>query len=225
MAAYGEIFIIGLLGSMHCIGMCGGFVAMYSLKMPADGPSLPYHVLYNVGRTTTYAVIGGVMGFIGSLAQTAAALHGFRGGVLLFAGAMMVLMGLNIAGVLGRRGMFEDAGITELPVFRKTLQRILKFESAWGALMLGLLLGFLPCGLLYPVFMNAAASGGFLSGATIMVVFGLGAMPALMAFGLLVTKIKPHFKIILYRIAAVLIIFLGVRTFLKGMVFNGWISR
>jgi hypothetical protein len=54
MQTYIEIFIIGLLGSMHCIGMCGGFVAMYTLKKTPSMPSLPYHLLYNLGRITTY---------------------------------------------------------------------------------------------------------------------------------------------------------------------------
>jgi sulfite exporter TauE/SafE len=223
MQAYLEIFLIGLLGSTHCIGMCGGFVAMYSLKKPATRPMLPYHVLYNLGRITTYSFLGGILGYIGSFVAYVGEHRGIPGAVLLIAGFIMVLMGLNIAGVVGKRGLFEETGIDTTSAFRNTLHRILAFESVWGAYLLGLLLGFLPCGLLYPIFMNAAASGGFISGMLVMAIFGISTVPAMMSFGLLLTRLKPHLKRALYRLAALLIVLLGLRTFLRGMAFNGWI--
>ena len=221
---YLEMVLIGLFGSMHCIGMCGGFVAMYSLKKPADVPSLPYHLLYNLGRITTYSLIGGTLGYIGSFAASLGRHRGIPGAVLLISGVVMVLMGLNIAGILGKRGLFEDTGITERTFFRKFFHQILSLESAWGALLYGLLLGFLPCGLLYPLFMNAAASGSFTDGMFTMLVFGLGTVPAMLSFGYLVSRIQPHMKVLLYRIAGVMIVLLGVRSLLRGMAFNGWIS-
>ena len=208
---------------MHCIGMCGGFVAMYSLKKPAEEPSLPYHLLYNLGRITTYAFIGGTLGYIGSFATSLGKHRGIPGAVLLFSGVIMVLMGLNLAGILGKRGLFEDTGITDRTIFRKSLHRILELESVWGTFLLGLLLGFLPCGLLYPLSMNAAASGGFISGMVIMLVFGIGTVPSMLSFGYLVSRIQPHLKVLLYRIAAGMIVLLGVRSLLRGMAFNGWI--
>jgi uncharacterized protein len=224
VSIYFEIFLIGLLGSMHCIGMCGGFVAMYSLKKPAAAPSLPFHLLYNMGRITTYTLIGGTLGYIGSFASLLGTHRGIPGAVLLLSGVVMVLMGLNLAGILGKRGLFEDTGITERTFFRTSLHRILALESAWGTLLLGLLLGFLPCGLLYPLFMNAAASGGFVNGMFIMLVFGIGTVPAMLSFGYLVSRIQPHMKVLMYRIAAIMIVLIGVRSLLRGMAFNGWIS-
>lgn len=223
MLPYFEIFLIGFFGSMHCIGMCGGFVAMYSFKKPALHPSLPYHMLYNLGRVATYSILGGILGSIGSFVAYIGKLRGIPGAMLLFAGAVMVLMGLNIAGVLGKRGLFENAEISNSSIFRKTLHRVLALESVWSAFLLGLLLGFLPCGLLYPIIMNAATSGGFLSGFFTMAAFGIGTIPAMMSFGFLVTKLRPHFKLLLYRTAAIFIVLLGLQTFLRGMAFNGWI--
>jgi len=223
MQPYLEIFLIGLLGSTHCIGMCGGFVAMYSLKKPAARSMLPYHVLYNLGRITTYSLLGGILGYIGSFVAYAGEHRGIPGTALLIAGSFMVLMGLNIAGVLGKRGLVEGTEITGTGLFRDTFRRILTIESVWGTYLLGLLLGFLPCGLLYPIFMSAAASGGFLSGMLVMAVFGASTIPALIAFGFLVSRIRPHLKATMFRIAAVLIVLLGVRTLLRGMAFNGWI--
>jgi sulfite exporter TauE/SafE len=208
---------------MHCIGMCGGFVAMYSLKKPATEPSLPYHLLYNIGRISTYSLIGGTLGYIGSFAASLGTHRGIPGAVLLISGVIMILMGLNLAGVLGKRGLFENTGITERTFFRESLHRILALESAWGTLLLGLLLGFLPCGLLYPLFMNAAASGDFVNGMFTMLVFGLGTVPVMLSFGYLVSRIQPHMKVLMFRIAAIMIVLLGVRSLLRGMAFNGWI--
>jgi len=210
---------------MHCIGMCGGFVAIYSLKNPSAARSLPYHLLYNLGRITTYSILGGILGYIGSFAAYVGRHRGVPGVVLLVAGVFMILMGLNIAGIIGRRGLFDDTGITERTVFRKALHTILALESVWGTLLLGLLLGFLPCGLLYPVLMHAAASGGLISGMFIMLVFGVGTVPAMLSFGFLISRIQPHMKLFLYRIAAVLIIILGLQSLLRGMAFNGWIAH
>jgi uncharacterized protein len=225
VSIYIEIFLIGLFGSMHCIGMCGGFVAMYSLKSPSAAWSLPYHLLYNLGRITTYSILGGILGYIGSFAAYVGRHRGVPGAVLLVAGVFMILMGLNISGLLGKRGLFDDTGITERTFFRKALHTILALESVWGTLLLGLLLGFLPCGLLYPVLMQAAASGGFISGMVIMLVFGVGTVPAMLSFGFLISRIQPHMKLFLYRIAAVLIIILGLQSLLRGMAFNGWIAH
>lgn len=224
MGTYLEIFLIGLFGSMHCIGMCGGFVAMYSLKKPAIQPALPHHVLYNVGRITTYSVLGGILGYIGSFTTYLGHYRLIPGITLLAAGALMVLMGMNIAGILGKRMLVEDSMIMSGSLFRRTLRNILAMESVWGTFLLGLLLGFLPCGLLYPIFIQAAVSGGLSSGMLTMTVFGLGTVPVMMSFGLLVSKLRPHFKLALYRIAAVLIILLGIQIFLRGMAFIGWIS-
>jgi sulfite exporter TauE/SafE len=223
MQIYLEIFIIGVLGSMHCIGMCGGFVAMYSLKKPVIRPTLSSHILYNLGRITTYSLLGGILGYIGSFVAYIGEYRGIPGASLLIAGSLMVLMGLNIAGVLGKRGLFEETGITRNATFRRSIHRIFALESMWSTFLFGLLLGFLPCGLLYPIFMNAAASGGFISGMLIMAVFGFSTVPAMMSFGFLMTRLRPHMKRALYRAAAVLIVLLGLRILLRGMSFNGWI--
>ncbi len=224
MSTYVEVFLIGLFGSMHCIGMCGGFVAMYSLKKPVTQPSLPYHLLYSLGRIMTYSILGGILGYVGSFAAYIGRHRGIPGAVLLFAGVVMILMGLNIAGILGKRALFEDTGITESSFFREALHRILAMESVWGAFFFGLLLGFLPCGLLYPLFINAAVTGSFSSGMLTMAIFGIGTVPAMLSLGVLISKIRPRLKLVLYRVAAVLIVLLGIQAFLRGMAFNGWIS-
>jgi uncharacterized protein len=223
MQAYIEVFFIGVLGSMHCIGMCGGFVTMYALKKPGGTP-ITYHLLYNAGRITTYSLLGGFLGAAGSFVVLTGEHRVIPAIVLLLAGFIMILMGLNLLGVLGRRGLFEQAGITQTSAFRLMLHRSLDLESIGGIFLFGLLLGFLPCGLLYPIFLTAAASGGFLTGALTMALFGLGTVPALMFLGLIVSRIRPHLKLLLFRIAALLIVLIGLRTFLRGLSLSGLIT-
>ncbi len=224
MQTYIEVFLIGLLGSMHCIGMCGGFVALYSLKKPG-GATLLSHLVYNAGRITTYSLLGGVLGALGSFFAYAGRLRGIPASVLFLAGFTMIVMGLNLFGILGKRGFFEQADITKVPAFRRLFSRVLAFESRTGVYLFGLLLGFLPCGLLYPVLITAAASGGFLPGTLTMAAFGLGTVPVLITLGLMVSRISPFLKLFLLRLAAILIIVIGIRTVLRGLSFSGLIPQ
>ncbi len=208
---------------MHCIGMCGGFVAMYSLRRQERTLSVSLHALYNLGRITTYALIGGLLGTAGSFSTYMANYRTIPGAVLLMAGTVMVLMGLNMTGVLGKRELFETDAISDMPIFRRSLHAALAIESEWGMYLFGVLLGFLPCGLLYPIFIQAAVSGGFSSGFATMIAFGFGTLPAMMAFGWAVARFNPYLRLLLYRIAAGFIILLGFRAVLRGMSFLGWI--
>jgi len=225
MTTYLEIMLIGLLGSMHCIGMCGGFVAMYSLKKTDPRMSLVNHVLYNLGRITTYALLGGLLGSLGSFAAYAGELRGIPGAVLLIAGMLMVLMGLNLSGILGKGGLFELDDAAGSNLFRAVFRNIVALDSAWGIFLLGLLLGFLPCGLLYPVLMIAASGNDPVSGMLLMIVFGLSTVPALLSFGVLMTHVSSRVRNILFRSAGVIVVLIGIRTVLRGMAFNGWISH
>lgn len=209
---------------MHCIGMCGGFVAMYSLRRQERAVSISRHAFYNLGRITAYALIGGLLGAAGSFSSSMASYKAVPGAVLLFAGAIMVLMALNMAGFLGKKGLLESGSIADTTLFRRSLHAALSIESGGGVYLFGVLLGFLPCGLLYPVFIQAAVSGGFSSGLATMIAFGFGTMPAMMAFGWAVSRFSPKLRLLLYRIAAGLIFLIGFRTVLRGMSFLGWIS-
>ncbi len=222
---YAELFLIGLLGSTHCIGMCGGFVAMYTLRKPGVMPSWPYHLLYNAGRITTYSLLGGVLGLIGSFIPAEGSYRTVSSSVLVVSGVLMMLMGLNIAGVIGKGVVFERTGLTDSPFFRSSLHRVLSFRSVWGTFLFGMLLGLLPCGLVYPVLVHASSSGGFLQGASTALAFGMGTVPAMISFGFVVARIRPHMKVALYRAAAVIIVLLGLQSVLRGLAFAGLLSH
>ena len=179
------IFLAGLAGSMHCVGMCGGFACGLGTDSRGHAATAWRHLAYNVGRVTSYAFLGAVVGHLGvllvghedeastgSLAQRALA---------LVSGALMIYIGLQFLGLLGRKGHpllgLGAQGLTQ------SLRALLKAPGLGAPLAFGVLNGLLPCPLVYALAAQAAASGSAASGLGIMVVFGLGTFPAMLAMG------------------------------------------
>jgi len=229
LSDYILVFTTGLLGGAHCIGMCGGFVLMYSVEMAGrgrgHGAPVISHVMYNLGRILTYSLVGGFMGFAGSFVEAAGRIRGVQGSALLVAGAFMVVMGLNLMGVIGRPDMIDAVSISESGLFRRAFRRLAGRGGALAVFALGLLLGLVPCGLSYTMEIRAASSGGFWQGFTLMSAFGLGTAPALLGLGFASAALAARFRERVYRLAAVLVVLMGVQALLRGMAFNGWIAH
>jgi sulfite exporter TauE/SafE len=175
-------FAAGLLGGVHCVGMCGGIVA--TLALEARGPAIARQAAYNAGRIASYAAAGAVAGFAGSLAYAGGAWLAAQSALFLVANGVMILLGLYVAG-WGRAVLrVEAAG---RPVWRRIepfARRMLPIDSTRKALGAGLAWGWIPCGLVYSMLVLAAASGSALGGALVLAAFGLGTLPNLLAAGL-----------------------------------------
>ena len=211
---YTLAFTTGLLGGFgHCIGMCGPLVASYTLR---GSPPPPYrasiinnlfpHLFYNIGRITTYMFIGAVMGLTGSFVNVAGRISGFQNTVAIIAGALMIFMGLSISGIAGGTAWLERHNAFIL----KSGKNILQAESVWLYYPLGALLGFLPCGLSYTVFMSAAGTGSMLSGMLTAFFFGIGTLPALLMFGLIAGYLSHKLRGLMYRLSGIIIILTGI---------------
>jgi hypothetical protein len=175
--------LTGLLGSGHCLGMCGGLVAALSLSGDGQRGEYSFHLLYHTGRVATYTLIGLVVGWLGSAIAYAEAFATFARVILLGSDLFIILAGLGSAGIF--RGFnllsLECAGpVRALTVAVRGLRRL---PPAVAALPLGLLFGFIPCGFLYAMAIAAAQSAAPLQGAQIMFAFGLGTAPSLLLFG------------------------------------------
>lgn len=171
---------LGVLGSAgHCVGMCTPFVLMVSRRyaLPA-GAHVPWvaQAWYTVGRVVTYGTLGALAGGIGVGLQSAGALLGLQRAATLIAG--IVLLASGAAGLLS----LASSGSLE-PVMARLLSRI-GGRMPGHPLLLGLLLGLLPCGLLYTALMAAIAVGGAVNGFLALVCFGLGTTPALFGVSL-----------------------------------------
>ena len=178
------IFLAGLAGSLHCVGMCGGFACALGGPGRGTAAGLARHLLYNLGRVCSYGFIGALAGhaglFLVDLCGDRWSLDAQRA-LALVSGALMVFIGLQFAGVLrhvaprwpGRAG---DA-------FVRALRPLLHAPGVAAPLALGALNGWLPCPLVYAFAAQAAASGGASSGLQVMLWFGLGTFPAMLLVG------------------------------------------
>lgn len=175
--------LTGLLGSGHCLGMCGGLVAALSLSADRQRSGIPFHLLYHTGRVATYTLIGLAVGWLGSAIAYAEAFATFARVTLLGSDLFIILAGLGSAGLF--RGFnllsLECAGPVRALTF--AVRGLRHLPPAVAALPLGLLFGFIPCGFLYAMAITAAQSAAPLQGAQIMLAFGLGTAPSLLLFG------------------------------------------
>lgn len=214
----GLMALTGLLsGFGHCVGMCGPLVATYTLQNGGDRVGaageavrrhLGSHLRYNAGRITTYTAMGAVMGLAGSFVQVAATMGGLQRTVHLVAGLAMVLLGLNMAGWLPSWRRHDGAGRPGL--YQRLVYRLVNQSRGQGHYVLGLVLGLMPCGVLYTAEIAAAASADPWRGAALMLAFGLGTAPALLGVGLMSSWLGPRLRGGLYRLASVSVMAAGL---------------
>ncbi|MBK7765314.1 MAG: sulfite exporter TauE/SafE family protein [Sulfuritalea sp.] len=188
------VFLIGLLGGVHCAGMCGGIVSALSLQMPGSavrsGPVWPIHLAYNLGRIGSYVIAGALMGALGSLGLLLN--NALPVQMMLYAAAnlMMIALGLYLIGITGALAFTERAGQWLWRRVQPATRRFLPVRGAAQAFPLGMLWGWLPCGLVYSVLTMTLVSGSAVRGAAIMLAFGLGTLPNLMLAGLLLVRFR-----------------------------------
>lgn len=170
------MFLLGLLGGGHCVGMCGPIAL--AVCPAAKGASASV-VLYNLGRVVTYTMIGGVVGALGGAVGGIGAVVRAQMWLALVAGLLMAFFGLALLRVIAQpRWMFAiDGG--KFPGVGPLLRGVVRERRAWMALPLGLVLGFLPCGLSLAAFTRALGADGFIRGAMLVAAFGVGTLPAM----------------------------------------------
>jgi hypothetical protein len=205
------VFVAGLLGSAHCVGMCGGF-ALAAGTTSDRSASLIRQALYFTGKTLTYTIMGATVGLVG--ATLGATVAGVQDVVSIVAGVVMLVLGLHLLGVLRRlKGM---GTLMHWPPFRKAARTVMQRRTATGALGLGLLNGLLPCGLVYGMLAMAAATGTAVGGALTMFVFGVATIPALFALAWIGHLLRPAWRHRLHQTSGVVVVLLGLITVLRG---------
>ena len=181
--------LIGLSGGVHCLSMCGGIVGALTLGLPVrPGPAwqsrLPLLLAYNLGRLLSYAVAGALAGGVGAWAAHLLAVQRAQLALQIIAGLFMVVLGLYLAGAWNGLSWLERAGGRLWRHIEPLGRRFLPVRTPAQALGIGLVWGWLPCGLVYSVLVWALAAGGAFQGAALMLCFGVGTLPALLAMGL-----------------------------------------
>jgi len=191
---YLAVFLIGLLGGTHCMAMCGGIVGALTTQQPgqqrATSSVWPLHLAYNAGRIASYTAAGAALGALGSLGMLFNDVLPVQLALYVAANLMLVALGLYLTGVTQALAFSERAGQRLWAKIQPLTRRFLPARSIAQALPLGMLWGFLPCGMVYSVLTAAMLAGSAARGAGLMLAFGLGTLPNLLLAGLLLTRLR-----------------------------------
>lgn len=187
----------GLLGGAHCVGMCGGFAVV-------AGAAGRRGWLFHAGRLAGYAALGALAGLVGRTIDLGGAAFGLHRARFLAAAVLLLLFGLAFAGLLPRRWLEPGAGATA-----RLIAAIRRRGGPYAWLLLGLPIGLLPCGLLYPMYALAAGSGSPARGALLLAAFGLGTLPLLGGTTVVLTRLRVEARQRLLRAAGVVMLLMA----------------
>ncbi len=221
--SYLAAFAVGLLGGVHCIGMCGGVVGALTFGLPLEqrrqiSAMLPYQLAYNLGRIASYTLAGAIMGALGMMIAELMPVYYAQRALLAIAGIFMVLLGLYLSGWWMVLNRLEAVGGRLWRRIEPLSRRLFPVRSPGQALLVGLLWGWIPCGLVYSMLVTAVSTGSALKGAALMLAFALGTLPTLMTIGVL-TGAAAHLtrSPMLRKIAGVLVMLFGVHTLWQAL--------
>lgn len=211
MMVFWTSFILGLSSSLHCLGMCGPIV----MAVPVKGngfSSRAFGILeYNLGRISTYALLGALIGFVGLGVQT----FGIMQWVSIFSGAFILLFAWKNWISRKMESIFAGFGLRRFVSFG--MGNILAGDFPFKLFLLGSLNGLLPCGMVYLALVNALLAGNSPASALAMLFFGLGTLPAMVAAGLAAKRINSEFRASIQKMVPFLLSITGVLVMLRGM--------
>ena len=197
---YGMLFITGLLTSIHCISMCG---AINLIAIVDQNKNYKRPILYNLGRVISYTIIGGIVGLIGSIFQLNTYVNGV---IILLASFLMLFMSFKMLGIIDFK----------IPFIKFSIK-----NKTRNSFIIGLLNGLMPCGPLQAMQVYALSTGSFIKGSLSMLLFSIGTVPLMLFVGVFYHIIKGKGKIILNKIASVLILVLSIVMLNRGLLALG----
>ncbi len=225
-------FLTGLAGSLHCLGMCGPIVILYSVHLQPEAPLSPgqirkpwskglvHHAAFQSGRLTTYALLGALAAGVVHMAGFSRYLLGMRSLVALAGGAAMIGFGLILMKVIPLRiTAAGPAGAST--IFGRFMKPLFVKDGIGSKWFLGFCAGFLPCMLSWAMVIEAASTGHVLAGFSVMLLFGLGTVPVLFVTGLSASIFTLRARLAGERIAAVSVIVMGFILLMKGVMHLG----
>jgi sulfite exporter TauE/SafE len=217
----GAAFGLGFVGSVHCAQMCGPLVLAYTVPMGGQriAAQAMSHAAYNGGRLATYAILGAAAGAAGGAVDVVGRVAGIAHAAAIAGGVALVLFGLAQAGLWPARAAAVRVTRPGLGARLSSLSaRWLQAPGASRKLVLGLVLGLLPCGLLYAALLQAMTTGSWADGALSMAAFGAGTAPALLGIGFASGPIGRLFAGRGLRVAAVAVTLVGVLLIWRGVM-------
>lgn len=214
------LILLALMSSFsHCISMCGGFVLSYTAVKIDKSKSLKYqslmHLLYGLGRTTTYMILGAIFGLLGQIIFLSST---YKGILLIVLGIFMILIGISLTNKL----KIPTIDILNIQIFKTIHLKTFKSKTPPSFFIFGLLNGLIPCGLVYFFLTNALSTGSIQSSVLYMGIFGLATIPALFFLGVSSSFMGTKYKKAFDYISSFLVMGYGLFTIIKGsMVLRG----
>ncbi len=205
-------FTIGLVGSFHCIGMCGPIAFALPSKSKAAHHKILSGVVYNLGRIATYVLFGLLFGIVGQGISTA----GSQQAVSIVLGVVFILSVLIPKSLLNKINPTSTLGFYISGV-KKSLGKLLSSSSIPNLFLIGLLNGLLPCGLVYAAIGGSIATGNATDGAFFMASFGLGTLPMMFTAVMLSNFISINFRNRIRKLIPIFIIIMGSLFILRGL--------
>lgn len=204
-------FLVGLLGGGHCVGMCGGIVGAVTVTLPGHRPAFPFLISYNFGRISSYVFAGAIAGAVGASSFFLEHVLPVEKALYILASLMLVLLGLYLAGIWRVLTSLEVLGGKLWQHIQPFSRRLLPVRTVPQSFLLGTVWGWLPCGLVYSVLVAAIATASPLQGSLLMLAFGLGTLPTLLAMGMTAVRLKVFLQNIwIRRLSGLLIAGFGV---------------
>jgi hypothetical protein len=221
---YGAAFIVGLMGGVHCLGMCGGIVSALSFSLPTQQrqrlpQALPIMLGYNAGRIMSYVLAGMIASSLGVAALHYAELETLRTLMSVIAALFMIALGLYLAGLWSGVAKIEQVGKPIWKHLEPLGRRFIPITSPLRAFPLGFIWGWLPCGLVYSVLLWTLSAGSILKGALIMLMFGLGTLPNLLLMGTFAAQLQRFLRQPRIKLAAgLIVVVMGLGLLIKAII-------
>jgi uncharacterized protein len=213
------MFLLGLLGTGHCLGMCGPLVFAF----PGRTGRFMSHAWYHLGRVTTYVAVGAALGGLGALLAGLTGLHtkadvaNFQIWLRFLAAALLAVLGLIRLGWVREPRWFDLLNPERIPGFKRALAGARDSQGQAVFFPLGLLFGFLPCGLSYGAFAQALGTGSAAAGALLVLAFASGTVPGLLLLGTGVSAIVRRYRRSSDIIAGILMLYMAAMLVRKAL--------
>ena len=200
------LFLLGFFGGTHCVGMCGGLSSAFALQLPPHLNRIGLIVLLNLGRISSYVVIGLLVGLVGQIGISLDDTRAVQTVCILPPMFCCFLLGLYLAGISTAATKIERIGKPIWKRLNPLLNKLLPIKSVPACFGVGVLWGWLPCGLVYSASLYALGSGNALHGGLYMLAFALGTLPNLLAMGIFAAQLKTFLQKRMVRLCAGLLV-------------------
>ncbi len=216
------MFLLGAMGTGHCLGMCGPLVFAF----PGSAGRFSAHLWYHAGRIGTYTLVGALLGLLSQKVMSLSSqmkvspllqVLNIQLMLSIFAAIFLLVFGLARFGLIREPEWMTLISPEKIPGMNRLLKAILVSPKGPKLMVLGGILGFIPCGLSYAAFARALPSGSGVQGALILFMFGLGTLPGLLLLGTGLSKIFRRYQSVMELLAGLLMIAMAVKMLLNAL--------